>query len=205
MPVFLGQKSQTLYWGAGNAAGGSNVRLYLGEKRVYMPFRPPEGDLLLAGSGVYLKGAAEVYLDYTNTPQVLVDTLSGKDVGTGPFAISFSFVPRAYASRWQLLALEGMVRVGYDWSRGEGLLVWLPGLAGQSVATQPYGGPVTAALNTVQLGRGDDQRIRLRVNGAEFILFEPQPTQPALALQAGELVIFQQNIKNLRLQDSWEE
>lgn len=173
MPVFAGEKSQTLYWGAGNADGTSNVRLYLGDKLVYVPFRPPEGDLLLAGSGVYLKGGADVYLDYKNTPRVLLDSLSGKAVGTGPFDISFDFTPGSAAGTKYLFEVPGLARFGYDLSKGYGLLVYLQGVGWLAVGTQSAGGPVQEGTNQVRLYHADaNADIRLKVNNSEFTLVQ---------------------------------
>lgn len=203
MPVFAGEKNQTLYWGAGNADGTSNVRLYLGEKLVYVPFRPPEGDLLLAGKGVFLKGAADVYLDYKNTPLVLRDSLSGKAVGTGPFDISFDFTPRSAEGTRQLFEVPGLVRFGYDWGKGYGLLVHLPGVGWRAVGTQSAGGPVQNTANQVRLWRENDD-VLLAVNGAEFVLFKKEPEQEGLAFMAGNLQVFSgAEVKNLILKDSF--
>ena len=136
MPVYAGNKNLALYWGAGDAQGMSNVRLYLGDKLVYIPFRPPEGDLLLAGSGTYLKGGADVYLDYKNTSRLLEDSLSGKDIGYGPFDISFEFTPKAgYTGTRYLFEVPGLARFGYDIGKGYGLIVYLAGLGWRSVGT----------------------------------------------------------------------
>lgn len=172
MPVYLGAKKQTLYLGAGDEKGMSNVRLYLGDKLVYIPFRPPEGDLLLAGQGVYLKGGADVYLDYKNMPLVLQDSLSGKIIGTGPFDISFEFTPQAGCTGTRFLfEVPGLAKFGY--CEGQGLLVYLQGTGWRSVGTQPSGGPVHEGSNTVHLWRsaaGAD--IRLDANGTQYILFD---------------------------------
>ena len=114
MPVYAGNKNLTLYWGAGDAQGMSNVRLYLGDKLVYIPFRPPEGDLLLAGSGTYLKGGADVYLDYKNTPQVQ-NELDGLHLGNEPFTFSFR-VNGAYIGQGTrfLLDFPGLIRAKSD-------------------------------------------------------------------------------------------
>nr|DAG85127.1 MAG TPA: hypothetical protein [Caudoviricetes sp.] len=172
MPVFIGAKNQTLFWGAGNADGTSNVRMYLGEKLVYVPFRPPEGDLLLAGKGVYLKGGADVYLDYKNTPLVLQDSLSGKDIGTGPFDISFDFTPRSTNGTRQLFEVPGLVCFGYDLGKGYGLLVYLHGVGCFAVGTQSTGGPVVqTGTNKVRLYHANsDADVCLEVNGVKFTL-----------------------------------
>ena len=203
MPVFAGEKNQTLYWGAGNADGTSNVRLYLGEKLVYVPFRPPEGDLLLAGKGVYLKGGADVYLDYKNTPLVLRDSLSGKAVGTGAFDIAFEFTPRSAAGTRQLFEVPGLACFGLDWGKGYGLLVYLQGVGWRAVGTQSDGGPVQTGTNKVRLWRASDD-VRLQVNAAEFVLFKKEPEQEGLAFIAGNLQVFSgAEVKNLILKDSF--
>lgn len=174
MPVYAGNKNLTLYWGAGDAQGMSNVRLYLGDKLVYIPFRPPEGDLLLAGSGTYLKGGADVYLDYKNTLQVLGDSISGKDIGQGAFDISFAFTPQTGCTGTRyLFEVPGLACFGYDAGKGCGLMVCLEGVGWRAVSMQSAGGPVHEGSNTVHLWRsaaGAD--IRLEVNGAQYILFD---------------------------------
>lgn len=203
MPVFAGDKNQTLYWGAGHADGTSNVRLYLGDKLVYVPFRPPEGDLLLAGSGVYLKGGTDVYLDYKNTPLVLLDSLSGKDIGTGPFDVFFDFTPGSAEGTRYLFEVPGLVRFGYDLGKGYGLLVYLQGVGWRAVGTQSAGGPVQTGTNKARLWREND-KVLLSVNGADFVLFEKEPEQEGLTFTAGKLQVFSgAEVKNLILKDSF--
>lgn len=203
MPVFAGEKNQTLYWGAGHTDGTSNVRLYLGDKLVYVPFRPPEGDLLLAALGVFLKGGADVYFDYKHTPLLLQDSLSGQNIGTGPFDVSFDFTPRSTAGTRQLFEVPGLVRFGYDLGKGYGLLIYLQGVGWRTVGTQSTEGPVQTGTNNVRLWRESDE-VRLQVNEAEFVLFAKEPEQEGLAFAAGELQVFSgQEVKNLILKDSF--
>lgn len=207
MPVYLGAKNQTLYLGAGDEKGMSNVRLYLGDKLVYIPFRPPEGDLLLAGPGVYLKGGADVYLDYKNTPLVLQDSLSGKNIGTGPFDISFEFTPQTGCTGTRyLFEVPGLAKFGYDLAKGHGLLAYLKGVGWRSVGPQASGGPVHEGKNTVRLWRGAaDTDILLEVNGAAYTLWQTSNEEgdARLSFAAGILIIYAQEVKNLLLTNSY--
>lgn len=169
MPVYIGPKNQTLYWGAGNTQGESNVRLYLGDKLIYVPFRPPEGNLLLAGPGAYLKAGAETFLDYKNTPRVLRDTLSGQNVGTGPWEISFTFTPQAQAGTRYLFEVPGLVTFAYNWNAGYGLLVNLNGLGWRAIPTAS----INASGEKVTLAKTSaNSDIVLRIGTTKYTLMK---------------------------------
>lgn len=173
MPVYRGAKNQTLYLGAGHADGTSNVWLYLGDKPVYIPFRPPEGDLLQAGPGVYLKSAAQVYVDYKNTPVLASDGLSGKDIGTGPFDISFIFRPDKTASYRKLFEVPGLVSFAYNWQQGYGLLVDVKGVGLRAISTEYIQG--SAAMVRL-FKKNEDSDIVLAVGEYRYTLVKSWAT-----------------------------
>lgn len=165
MPVYAGNKNLTLYWGAGDAQGMSNVRLYLGDKLVYIPFRPPKGDLLLAGSGTYLKGGADVYLDYKNTPQVQ-NELDGLHLGNAPFTFSFR-VNGAYIGQGTrfLLDFPGLIRAKSD----RHTLAFMTDVYKPGVWQYVSPDVLTDGWNTVSLGYAGD-KLKLTVNAAAYTL-----------------------------------
>ena len=165
MPVYAGNKNLTLYWGAGDAQGMSNVRLYLGDKLVYIPFRPPEGDLLLAGSGTYLKGGADVYLDYKNTPQVQ-NELDGLHLGNAPFTFSFR-VNGAYIGQGTrfLLDFPGLIRAKSD----RHTLAFMTDVYKPGVWQYVSPDVLTDGWNAVSLGYAGD-KLKLTVNAATYTL-----------------------------------
>ena len=168
MGFFNGKNALTLFWGSGHADGSSNVRLYLGEKLVYMPFRPPEGDLLLAGKGVYLKSATENFLSYKNEPQIVEDRLSGKNIGAGAFELSFEVAKTAITQGTTfLLTLPGVLQVKSE----KGILFfrfsWTNGWKYVPATS------LTDGWNTVRL-KGDGAQITLSINGAEAVVSEAE-------------------------------
>lgn len=167
MPIYRGTKNQTLFLGPGKADGTSNVRVYLGDKLVYAPFRPPEGDLLLAGPRVYLKAGAEVYLDYKNQPLLRQDTLSNRNVGTGAFDVSFTFTPDKTASYRELLHVPGLVKFWYSWQSGYGLVIEVPGLGARAISTED----ITAKSVPVRFWKATaDDNIVLQVGDTSYTL-----------------------------------
>lgn len=167
MPIYRGTKKQTLFLGPGKADGTSNVRVYLGDKLVYAPFRPPEGDLLLAGPRVYLKAGAEVYLDYKNQPLLRQDTLSNRNVGTGAFDVSFMFTPDKTASYRELLYVPGLVKFWYSWQSGYGLVIEVPGLGARAISTED----ITAKSVQVRFWKATaDDNIVLQVGDTSYTL-----------------------------------
>lgn len=165
MPVYAGNKNLTLYWGAGDARGMSNVRLYLGDKLVYIPFRPPEGDLLLAGSGTYLKGGADVYLDYKNTPQVQ-NELDGLHLGNAPFTFSFR-VNGAYIGQGTrfLLDFPGLIRAKSD----RHTLAFMTDVYKPGVWQYVDSSVLQSGWNTCLLGYQSNQ-LKLDINGTAYTL-----------------------------------
>lgn len=167
MPIYRGTKNQTLFLGPGKADGTSNVRVYLGDKLVYAPFRPPEGDLLLAGPRVYLKAGAEVYLDYKNQPLLRQDTLSNRNIGTGAFDVSFMFTPDKTASYRELLHVPGLVKFWYSWQSGYGLVIEVPGLGARAISTED----ITAKSVQVRFWKATaDDNIVLQVGDTSYTL-----------------------------------
>ncbi len=164
MGVYRGNKNLTLFWGNGHADGLSNARLYLGEKLVYMPFRPPEGDLLLAGRGVYLKSALESFLSYTNVPQIVEDGLSGKNIGTGVFELSFEVAKTAILQGTTfLLDLPGVAAVKAE----KGTLYFY--FAWESGWKYVPASVLIDGWNAVSL-KGDGTHITLSVNGKTAVV-----------------------------------
>lgn len=164
MGVYRGNKNLTLFWGNGQADGLSNARLYLGEKLVYMPFRPPEGDLLLAGRGVYLKSALESFLSYTNAPQIVEDSLSGKSIGTGAFELSFEVAKTAISQGTTvLLDLPGVAAVKAE----KGTLYFY--FAWESGWRYVPSSVLIDGWNAVSL-KGDGTHITLSVNGKTAVV-----------------------------------
>lgn len=172
MPIYRGTKNLTLFLGSGKSDGTSNVRVYLGDKLVYAPFRPPEGDLLLAGPSVYLKAGAEVYLDYKNQPLLRQDSLSHQTVGN--FSLSFALHSGALrAGSQKLLALAGLAEF---WNRGGQLLVkWGLGDRFYSVPAEALKSGWNELLLRRQAGK-----VVLQVNTAVFTLFNAN-TQETVA------------------------
>lgn len=164
MGIYRGDKNLTLFWGSGHADGSSNARLYLGEKLVYMPFRPPEGDLLLAGRGVYLKSDSESFLSYTNTPQIVEDGLSGNSIGEGAFELSFEVAKTAISQGTTLLLeLPGMAAVKAE----KGTLYFC--FAWESGWKYVPASVLIDGWNAVSL-KGDGTHITLSVNGKTAVV-----------------------------------
>lgn len=164
MGFFNGKNALTLFWGSGHADGSSNVRLYLGEKLVYMPFRPPEGDLLLAGKGVYLKAATENFLSYKNEPQIVEDRLSGKSIGAGAFELSFEVAKTAISQGTTfLLDLPGVAAVKAEKGTIYFSFAWESGWKYVPASVLIDG------WNAVSL-KGDGAQITLSINGAEAVV-----------------------------------
>ncbi len=168
MGICRGNKNLTLFWGSGREDGTSNVRLYLGEKLIYMPFRPPEGDLLLAGRGVYLKSALENFLSYKNAPQIVEDSLSGKNIDTGTFELSFEVACTALTQGTTvLLALPGVVQVKSE----RGTLFFLFSWAhGWKYCPAEW---LAENWNSICL-KGDGAHVTLSVNGHKAIVSEAE-------------------------------
>lgn len=168
MGLYRGDKNLTLFWGSGHADGTSNVRLYLGEKLVYIPFRPPEGDLLMAGKGTYLRSSLEGYLSYKNAPQVLQDSLSGKEIGKAPFEVAFDIHRGAIgAGTTFLLDLPGVVQVKAEQNTLFFKFPWNAADRWKYVPAET----LADGWNRVAL-KGDGVKIVLSVNQTKFLIVD---------------------------------
>ncbi len=168
MGFYCGDKNLTLFWGSGHADGTSNVRLYLGEKLVYMPFRPPEGDLLMAGKGTYLRSSLEGYLSYKNAPQVLQDTLSGREIGKTPFEVAFDVRRGAIgAGTAFLLGVPGVMQVKAEQNTLFFKFPWDSDDAWKYVPSET----LADGWNRVAL-KGDGAKITVSVGESVFVLVD---------------------------------
>ena len=129
---------------------------------------PDYNDYLLLGQDIYLKTGKEFFISYKNAPQVLKDTLSGREIGKAPFEVAFDIHRRAIgAGTTFLLDLPGVVQVKAEQNTLFFRFPWKNSGAWNYVPAET----LADGWNRVAL-KGDGVKIVLSVNQTQFLLVD---------------------------------